>query len=79
MIIMDNKRNKIDGLEVFVKVQLGIDLTDEERHIYECYDEIEKQVIFDFINDPLFENDLKNIIRKIGHSNKKIKINLGKR
>ena len=63
-------KKKIDGLEVFVKVKMGITLTEEELKIYNNYDKYEKKLIFDFINDPSFTDDLINITNKINSNNR---------
>ena len=64
---MEDEINEIDGLEVFVKVKIGMDLTDEEMQIYNSYDEDERKLIFDFINNPAFIYDLNGIIKKINN------------
>ena len=63
-------KKKIDGLEVFVKVKMGITLTEEELKIYNNYDKYEKKLIFDFINNPSFTDDLINITNKINSNNR---------
>jgi hypothetical protein len=65
MIIMDKEINEIDGLEVFVKIKMGISLSEEEMNIYNGYDDDEKKLIFDFINNPVLINDLDRIVEKI--------------
>lgn len=67
MIIMDDEINEIDGLEVFVKVNIGMTLSEEEMLIFNRYDDDEKKLIFDFINNPAFINDLNKIIKKINN------------
>ena len=62
---MKNDINAIDGLEAFVKVKMGIKLSQEEIEIYNNYDDDEKKLIFDFINNPVFINDLNKITKKI--------------
>lgn len=58
-------KNNIDGLEVFVKVKLGIKLTDDEKVIYDSYDEDEKFLINTFINDKAFEENFENMKENI--------------
>ena len=65
--------NVIDGLEVFVKVKIGISLTKEEREIFDSYDEDEKKIIFDFINNPAFSDNLNRIKKKIFSKDEKSK------
>ena len=62
---MEKKKNTIDGLEVFIKVKMGIELTDEEANIYDSYAEDEKKIIFDFINNSAFSDDLNRLTKKI--------------
>lgn len=59
------KDHVIDGLEVFVKVKMGISLTEGELEIYNNYDQDEKNIIFDFINNPSFADDLNQITKQI--------------
>ena len=65
--------NVIDGLEVFVKVKIGISLTKEEREIFDNYDDEEKKIIFDFINNPAFSDNLNRIKKKIFSKDEKSK------
>jgi len=67
--IMHKETNNIDGLEVFVKVENKIPLTDGELEIFNNYDEEEKRIIFDFIHNPSFAGNLANILKKIKNSN----------
>ena len=70
MIIMENEINKSDGLEVFVKVKIGISLTKEEKDVYNHYDDEEKRIIFTFIENPAFSENLKSIEKKIYTKNR---------
>ena len=65
--------NKIDGLEIFVKVKIGDALTSEEKKIYNSYDQEEKDMIFEFINNPVFIDDLNHIIHNIKLKKEKVK------
>lgn len=62
---MEKEINKIDGFEVFVKIKMGLTLTDEEMDIYNGYDDDEKKMIFDFINNPVLAYDLEKTIKKL--------------
>ena len=62
---MKNEFNRLDGLEVFVKVKMGIPLTVEEDSLFNNYDRDEQEMIFDFINNSAFIDDLNRIIKKI--------------
>lgn len=62
---MEKEINTIDGLEVFVKVKMGVDLTDDELAIYNSYDDAEKKMVFDFINNSAFTDDLNKLTKKI--------------
>ena len=64
---MEKGTNTIDGLEVFVKVKMGVTLSEEELSIYNSYDEEEKKIVFDFINNPAFIDDLNKLVQKIKH------------
>lgn len=65
MMVMEKEINKIDGFEVFVKIKMGLPLTEEEMEIYNGYDDDEKKMIFDFINNPALDYDLEKTIKKI--------------
>ena len=73
---MKNEFNRLDGLEVFVKVKMNIPLTEEEKSLFNNYDRNEQEMIFDFINNNAFIDDLNRIIKKINiqEENKKTKI-----
>ena len=74
------KDHIIDGLEVFVKIKMGITLTKDELEIYNNYDADEKAIIFDFINNPSFIDDLNRIIKKIlSHTKENNNIRIQKR
>ena len=74
------KDHIIDGLEVFVKIKMGITLTKDELEIYNNYDADEKAIIFDFINNPSFIDDLNRIIKKIlSHTKENNNIKIKKR
>ena len=60
-----DKSNTIDGLEVFVKVKMGVTLTEDEKVIFNSYDEEEKKIVFDFINNSAFTDDLNRLTQKI--------------
>jgi hypothetical protein len=72
---MKNEFNRLDGLEVFVKVKMNIPLTDDEKSLFNNYDSDEQEMIFDFIDNPAFIDDLNRIIKKINtqEENKKVK------
>ncbi len=59
------KDHTIDGLEVFVKIKMGIALTKDELEVYNSYDTDEKTIIFEFINNPSFIDELNHITKKI--------------
>ncbi len=72
---MKNEFNRLDGLEVFVKVKMNIPLTEEEKSLFNNYDRDEQEMIFDFIDNNAFIDDLNRIIKKINtqEENKKEK------
>ena len=67
------RKNNIDGLEVFIKVRIGMPLTDEELKVYNSFDEDDKKMIFDFIDNEYFKDNFLHIVNKLTNNDDVIK------
>ena len=60
-----NKKKSSDIIEIFIKVKLNIKLSDQELFVYSRLDDVEKDLISDFIKSPSFCKDVERIMDKI--------------